>query len=303
VEKHENNRAEIQSILADIPRKLENIQRLSEVAIKFEELHRAANQVFLSIFVTLTAIIDKLSLDTTGKSPYPEEGVGQDADLKVDKVLSKLRGRGGEVNEAIEDLGKRVKEFQETANTCSITMIGRTDERTKRTHSIVQITDQRVQQVQIFAGRACQGVKQVQTLVGQTSDGVQAVQTQLGQVQDFQDELASKMGVIEENQRELKENQIQIQQGMQSIQALAANFYNMAYTLFAADGNVNPRNGTCKRPYLSSRNPTPTAEQQKRLIIFHRHPPHRLPPRRTLPRQSRTIPPPRQRLAGLPLTV
>lgn len=153
-----------------------------------------------------------------------------------ENVLLKIKGRGSDVKEAIEALGERVKEFQDTANTCSLTMIGRTNERTQRTHSIVQRTDQRVQQVQAIAGRAYHDMKQVHSLVGRTSDGVQEMQTQLGQVQDVQDELASKMGEIEENQRQIQKE----------IQTLAANVYNMAYSMFAADGNVNPVDGTCK---------------------------------------------------------
>jgi len=42
---------------------------------------------------------------------------------------------------------------------------------------------------------------------------------------------------------EIKENQRQFQK---EIQTLAANVYNMACSIFAADGNINPVDGTCK---------------------------------------------------------
>lgn len=67
VEKHKNNRAEIQSVLADIPRKLDEIHRLAEVSIKWPSMHRCADQIFLSIFVVLERIIDKLTKSTLRK--------------------------------------------------------------------------------------------------------------------------------------------------------------------------------------------------------------------------------------------
>jgi len=67
VENHENNRAEIQSALADIPRKLEAIQRSFEMRIRWPILHRCADQILLSIFVVLERIIDKLSMSTLRK--------------------------------------------------------------------------------------------------------------------------------------------------------------------------------------------------------------------------------------------
>lgn len=40
--------------------------------------------------------------------------------------MSKIKGRGGDVSEAIETLAISVKDFQDEANTCSQIMLGRT---------------------------------------------------------------------------------------------------------------------------------------------------------------------------------
>jgi hypothetical protein len=58
---------EIQATLADIPRKLSNIQRISSAHRKTPKLHFRADQVFLSIFVILERIINKLSMGFVGR--------------------------------------------------------------------------------------------------------------------------------------------------------------------------------------------------------------------------------------------
>lgn len=58
---------EIQATLADIPRRLNNIQRISQAHRKTPELHLRADQVFLSIFVILERIVNKLSMGFVGK--------------------------------------------------------------------------------------------------------------------------------------------------------------------------------------------------------------------------------------------
>lgn len=67
MEKHENLRKDIHAALADIPRKLNTVHRLTEIHIKSPELHSCTDSVFLSVFIVLERIIDKLSKSFTGK--------------------------------------------------------------------------------------------------------------------------------------------------------------------------------------------------------------------------------------------
>jgi hypothetical protein len=57
--------------LADIPRKLQNLQRLSEVYRQSSNLHMFADEVFISIFVILERIVDRLSMRFGGMLILP----------------------------------------------------------------------------------------------------------------------------------------------------------------------------------------------------------------------------------------
>ncbi|KAK4220781.1 hypothetical protein QBC38DRAFT_513879 [Podospora fimiseda] len=95
------------SVLADIPRKLENIRGLFEVKTTFLDLHQAANEVFSSIFVVLEHVIEKLSIPT------------------LTKGLAKLKNPNNGVKDAIEALGNASKKLQEAAFTCTFRPAGR----------------------------------------------------------------------------------------------------------------------------------------------------------------------------------
>ncbi|KAK0392759.1 hypothetical protein NLU13_2254 [Sarocladium strictum] len=110
VESHERSRMEIQATLADIPRKLNNIQRVSKAHRKTPELHLCADQVFLSIFVVLERIINKLSMSF------------------IEKGMTKLKGQGDEIKDAIEEFGMKVTEFQEEVDVCAQLRFGRIEE-------------------------------------------------------------------------------------------------------------------------------------------------------------------------------
>ncbi|KAK1831940.1 hypothetical protein QBC39DRAFT_349778 [Podospora conica] len=188
VEKHENNRAEIQAVLADIPRKLDGIHRLAEVSIKWPTMHRCADQIFLAIFAVLERIIDKLTMTT------------------FQKGVSKIKGRGGDVSEAIEMLGTKVNEFKDEANTCS----------------------------QITLGRTYDGVQKAQDVLGQTYRSVQEIHSHLGQGQEA---IASIVGKV-------LTNQAQAQAGQEETENKLTNIYNTLYALFTADATFNPADGT-----------------------------------------------------------
>ncbi|KAK3369282.1 hypothetical protein B0T24DRAFT_580206 [Lasiosphaeria ovina] len=207
VENHENNRAEIQSALADIPRKLETIQRSFEIRIRWPSLHRCANQILLAIFVVLERIIDKLSLSTFQKGVY------------------KVKGRGSDIKEAIDSLGERIKDFQEEANTCSLIMLGRTHDR--------------VQNAQIMLAKTDTDIQNTQVMLTKTDTRVQHVESKLDQAQEA---LASKLDeIIVANQT----GALAAQQDTRQI--IAHLFNNIYATIAsagifnAADGTLNRR--------------------------------------------------------------
>jgi hypothetical protein len=66
-ETHQAARVEIQSALANIPRKLEEIKTFEEILMPSPNLYQSANNVFVAIFAVLERIIHKLSKTTLGK--------------------------------------------------------------------------------------------------------------------------------------------------------------------------------------------------------------------------------------------
>lgn len=60
--------------------------------------------------------------------------------------MSKIKGRGGDVSEAIETLAISVKDFQDEANTCSQIMLGRTHDGMQQAQVVLgkHTTDKRI---------------------------------------------------------------------------------------------------------------------------------------------------------------
>ena len=65
----------------------------------------------------------------------------------LEKGVLKMKGYGGDVNDAIEDLGTKVKEFQDEATTCSMITIGRAYECSQKTQIMVNNTHDAVQKL------------------------------------------------------------------------------------------------------------------------------------------------------------
>ncbi|RSL39554.1 hypothetical protein CEP53_013973 [Fusarium sp. AF-6] len=61
VEKHAEHREAIQNFLAEIPEKLETIQRLSQIHHDFVELHSYADAVIVAVFTVLERIVDEIT--------------------------------------------------------------------------------------------------------------------------------------------------------------------------------------------------------------------------------------------------
>ncbi|OCL12018.1 hypothetical protein AOQ84DRAFT_421489 [Glonium stellatum] len=109
-EKHEKHRQEIQTALADIPRKLKMAQRLTDVHIESEDLHSCAASVFISIFTVLEKIIVKLS-----------QSWGE-------KAISKIKGNGSDIMDALEELDTSITQFREEVEVCAQQRMGRIEE-------------------------------------------------------------------------------------------------------------------------------------------------------------------------------
>ncbi|KAJ9613388.1 hypothetical protein H2200_003330 [Cladophialophora chaetospira] len=110
VEEHEKFRAAIQKALAEIPRKLSKVQRLSDIPFKPPILHQHADAVLVAIFVVLERIIDWF--------------------LKswLEKRMSKMKGQGREIQDALDILEEKVGAFQNEVEICSIQRLGRIEE-------------------------------------------------------------------------------------------------------------------------------------------------------------------------------
>jgi hypothetical protein len=63
---HQKLRNEIQAALADIPQKLNNVHRLTDLHMRSWPLKTCAHSVLLAIFVVLEKIVEKLSMNVGG---------------------------------------------------------------------------------------------------------------------------------------------------------------------------------------------------------------------------------------------
>lgn len=69
VEKNYHKRAEIQTCLAEIPEKLETIERLSEIHYQSMKLKSCASNVMVAILTVLERIVDDITRTNHGKHP------------------------------------------------------------------------------------------------------------------------------------------------------------------------------------------------------------------------------------------
>lgn len=58
----------MQGALADIPRKLDKISRITHIQIQRDQLHLRADEVLVVTFIVLERLIDRLSRTWQGKS-------------------------------------------------------------------------------------------------------------------------------------------------------------------------------------------------------------------------------------------
>jgi hypothetical protein len=74
VEKQVKQREAIQNWLAEIPEKLETIQRWSEIHHGAVRLHPYADAIMVAIFTVLERIVDKITRTWRSKSPISLSG-------------------------------------------------------------------------------------------------------------------------------------------------------------------------------------------------------------------------------------
>ncbi|KAH7309947.1 hypothetical protein BKA65DRAFT_168017 [Rhexocercosporidium sp. MPI-PUGE-AT-0058] len=118
---HEQLRTDILTSLAEIPQKLDNVNRLRDAHIHSNRLKSCADSVFLSIFIVLERIVDKLSMN-----------FGQ-------KLRSKVKGRSSQIRCALDDLDNSIAGFQEEIGVCAQMRMGRIEENTDKL--VVQVTE------------------------------------------------------------------------------------------------------------------------------------------------------------------
>ncbi|KAF8861392.1 hypothetical protein BDZ45DRAFT_267711 [Acephala macrosclerotiorum] len=103
-------RKDIQTALADIPQKLNNIQRLANLHVMSVRLHACADSVFASIFMLLERIIHTLSRNA-GK-----------------KMFSVSKDHGSDITPALKDLDDSITCFQTEIDICAQERLRRIEE-------------------------------------------------------------------------------------------------------------------------------------------------------------------------------
>ncbi|KAL9112648.1 MAG: hypothetical protein Q9187_007750 [Circinaria calcarea] len=149
IEKQVKQREEIQNWLAEIPEKLETIQRLSEIHHASIRLHSCADAIIVAIFTVLERIVDKItrtwrvklaeksgkfvktfqSLSFRSKSNHQKLKEDNDmgepgADGLVDEDDRELKLT---VTDALDQLQKQIKSFQEEVDMCERERLGRVE--------------------------------------------------------------------------------------------------------------------------------------------------------------------------------
>ncbi|KAK2775758.1 hypothetical protein CKAH01_12714 [Colletotrichum kahawae] len=109
---HEKRREAVENAMADIPKKLDRVQRLSDVHIWSKRLHEKADGVLAAIFGVLQRIINHLMMDRTAK------------------FKSKLKfGSEDQVTDALSSIDDSISDFQTELGICAQFRMGRMHER------------------------------------------------------------------------------------------------------------------------------------------------------------------------------
>ncbi|KAF9881527.1 hypothetical protein CkaCkLH20_00673 [Colletotrichum karsti] len=139
---HEKKRQSIENALADIPKKLDKIKRLSDVHIKSKRLHGKADGILVATFVVLEEIVNDLTMDWKAKT----------------KTKIKNFGTEDKVADALTLLDSSISEFQDELQVCSERRMGRMHEAItengtllKTVEELAQVTDLREDRVNAIA--------------------------------------------------------------------------------------------------------------------------------------------------------
>ncbi|KAJ5690904.1 hypothetical protein N7462_005296 [Penicillium macrosclerotiorum] len=126
LEEHESLRNSIHAALADIPKKLNAVQRLSEVHVESLKLHACKDQVLLRIIMVLHSILDRLSRSNK------------------DKVLSKFGSDAPDIPKTLKNMDEAVAEYLSEADICAQIRMGRIEEGNIRLNNKVDILERRL---------------------------------------------------------------------------------------------------------------------------------------------------------------
>ncbi|KAI1139708.1 hypothetical protein F5Y05DRAFT_379832 [Hypoxylon sp. FL0543] len=143
VEKHHEQRETIQNFLAEIPEKLETIQRLSRIHYRSVRLHSCADSVMVAVFTVLERIVEKITRTWKIKLAEKTNKMGGFFPLRIRNKLVYSRQTGNEdvvklvedddsgqeheltVADALEGLQCQIEHFQTEAELCEQERLGR----------------------------------------------------------------------------------------------------------------------------------------------------------------------------------
>ncbi|KAI1083012.1 hypothetical protein F5B20DRAFT_528212 [Whalleya microplaca] len=198
VEKHAERREAIHNFLAEIPERLEKIERLRQLHHTSARLHECLDAVMVAIFVALTSIIDKLTSKWT--NTLTNKLVESAASFKktMSRFQSKSNGQKQEVDIGIEGqgMGEASDEDDQRQNTDVTDALAELQSQIQRFQGEVDLCDkERWGRIETHVGNVEDG------LVWATRQHARMMEKSLEEVKNFIVETAKK--TKEETKKEL----------------------------------------------------------------------------------------------------
>ncbi|KZL70465.1 hypothetical protein CT0861_06274 [Colletotrichum tofieldiae] len=139
-DEYEKKRQAVETALADIPKKLNRVQRLSDLHIKSKRLHEKADGVLVAIFVVFEAIINDLTMDFTSSLTVCFGSASRRTDNRsIARVKFKMKlGAEDQVTNALSSLDDSLSEFQAELYVCTQVRMGRMDEGIRRIEDVAR---------------------------------------------------------------------------------------------------------------------------------------------------------------------
>ncbi|KAH8887910.1 hypothetical protein GQ53DRAFT_844008 [Thozetella sp. PMI_491] len=233
LERAENVRHDIYEALADIPRKLQEVQDLAKLHYWSPELHYRASSVIVAILTILERIVNELTKSMAKKSSG---------------LLFKGDRYGTDVSNSIADLEKELKAFKSQAEICAQQKFGRMDRKVTRSMVAAENTEVAVVDMQLKLDR-------IQGTVESSFRDQQAREEAL--MQKLIEARSQSMTLTARNEEEEF-----LRQEMKRIRHMnhQTNVQNNLYVFLTGNPVFDPRNGTLDK------------HQYRRLQLEHAYP-------------------------------